>query len=421
MRIQTEIDDAVGNLREALERNPECNIGTAQDFVTRGELRPHAALYLWRGPDIEAGESLTASPPPPCRSPEERVLESLKGALAPLVNLNPISASANRLGRGTGTLAASFGVKLDETLGNTPSGNLELDQVLAAGMPDPAESGLIPEMHEMIDAFQCLTPDWLAIPLPDMQGPFNIAHMILGNDAFVAPLTEPEKFARLMALITDFFIATHRNLCSWISPARFVQYPSNCCRIAECSVNLISTQTYMEHVLPHDCRIAEYYGKVAIHPCSGPHVFKCTLENLPNVVYTEAGLMEPGRVFAGSISVEEAMRQIDGRPVILAVGQELPKDFAAAEQIIRGFLDLARVNPRMTFGFTGIHWKKADEPRILALHRRLEKYWSEMIFGSDGISDPGRREARYASKHLSLLELPEEVLFKPVLRTRKVS
>jgi hypothetical protein len=381
MGIQSDIDDAAGKLRDALDANPQCNGDAAMECVMQGKLRPHAALYLWRGPDIEAGEALVASPPPPCRGPEEKVLQSLRNALVPLANFNPISAGTGRLGRGTGTLAASFGVKLDETLGNTPSGHLELDEVLAAGMPDPVQSGVIPEMREMIAAFQSLTPDWVRIPLPDMQGPFNIAHMILGDEAFIAPLTEPEKFSRLMTMITDFFIATHRNLCSWIAPCRFIQYPNNCCRIAECSVNLISADTYMEHVLPHDRRIAEYYGKVAIHPCSGPHVFKATLENLPNVVYTEAGLMEPGRVFAGSISVEEAMDQIDGRPIALCVGQELPADFAEAERIVRGFLDLARVHPRMTFGFTGIHWKTSDEPKIRALHRRLEEYWTSHVFG----------------------------------------
>ena len=75
------------------------------------------------------------------------------------------------------------------------------------------------------------------------------------------------------------------------------------------------------------------------------------------------------------------MDQIDGRPIALCVGQELPEDFAEAERTVRGFLDLARVNPRMTFGFTGIHWKTADEPRIRALHGRLEDYWTSHVYG----------------------------------------
>ena len=378
--VELEIEKAAEALKDVLERHPQCDISTAREYVERGELRPHAAMYLWRGPDIDAGESFKPTVPPPPRSPAERILASLKSALDPLPMLNPISRGIG-LGRGTGTLAASFGVKLDETLGNTPFGNRPIDEVIAEGMPDPETSGIIPEMKETIDAVQALTPDWVQIQLPDMQGPFNIAHMILGDEVFIAPLTEPEKFERLMEIITDFFLAVHGNLSKWIEPGRFVNFPGNACRIAECSVNMISADTYMEHVFKHDRRIAESFGKVAIHPCSGPHVFKATLDNLPNVVYTEAGIMIK-KMFAGSISVDEAMRQIGDRPMILGVGQELPEDFAEAERIVKGFFDLAKINPRMTFGFTGIFWRKGWEGRILDLHRRLDDYWTEKVYGA---------------------------------------
>jgi hypothetical protein len=307
------------------------------------------------------------------------VLAGLRAAVAPLPRLNPIAPVFGGLGRGTGTLAASFGVRLDERLGNTPTGSRPLDEVLAEDMPDPERSGVMPEVRETIEAVQALTPDWLGIALPDMQGPFNLAHMILGDEVFVAPLTEPEKFRRLMARVTDFFIAAHRALRQWIRPARFPSYPRRCCNLCECSVNMISREMYVEHVLPHDRRIAEYFGRVSIHPCSGPHVFHVTLDHLPNVVHHEAGWI--AKTFAGSIGVEEALAAIGGRPIILAVGQELPRDFAEAERVVQRLFRLARQHPRMTFGFTGMFWKQADEPRVLDLHRRLDAFWEREVFG----------------------------------------
>ena len=119
-------------------------------------------------------------------------------------------------------------------------------------------------------------------------------------------------------------------------------------------------------------------ASVAIHPCSGPHVFHATLEHLPHVVYTEAGFIE--RAFAGAISVEDALAAIGDRPIILGVGEELPADWEAAERTVQRYFNFAHRHPRMTFGFTGMYWKKGSEEQIIDLHRRLDDYWQEHIW-----------------------------------------
>ena len=135
-------------------------------------------------------------------------------------------------------------------------------------------------------------------------------------------------------------------------------FPADVNRIAECSVNLISPDLYAEHVLPHDQRIAAYYGQVAVHPCSGPHVFHATLRGLPGVVYQEAGFIE--KTCAGSIGVMEALEAIGERPIILSIGEELPP--GREEAVIRAHFDLARRNPRLFFNYTGMYWTRDDEP-----------------------------------------------------------
>jgi len=177
----------------------------------------------------------------------------------------------------------------------------------------------------------------------------------------------------LLRRITTLWLAVRAQLLDWMGPAYQEPDAAELGRISECSVNMISPAMYREHILPHDLRIAGAHRTMHIHPCSGPHVFTATLETLPNVVSTEAGYI--AKTAAGSISVDEALRQIGERPIALSIGQELPE--GAEEAFIRGDLDRYAEHPRLTFGYTGMHWRKRDRPAIRALHRRLDAYWAQ--------------------------------------------
>ena len=219
-------------------------------------------MYLGRLTDIEAGEHLARPVDPKTDTLEERLLGTLRWFGNGPSLLNPISPTLS-LGRGPGTLPASFGITLDPALNYAPKGRRALNDVLAEGMPDPRHSGIIPEMLDYIELVQRHTPDWLRISLPDMQGPFNIAHMVLGDEAFYAPFDAPEQFRQVMELITDFFIALHRQLEGSIDPARRCRLPVHGSRIAECSVNLLSRDTYLEACVaprPAHCRVLRAGG-----------------------------------------------------------------------------------------------------------------------------------------------------------------
>jgi hypothetical protein len=373
MSMTSQIAEAAEAFKTVLDAHPECRADLAFEAARAGRPRRHVVFYLGRFPDLAAGEGKHAPPPPP-RTPEERLLEWLKGAPGPVASLNPIEP-IRTLGKGPGTMAASFKIRLNPEIGFTPHGTRPLADVLKDGVPNPETSGLFPEMREDIEATKALTPSWVKIALPDMQGLFNIAHNILGDEVFLAPLTEPEEWDRFMALLGDYFVAAHRTLVGWIGPERLAAHPVKVHRLAECSVNMVSRDFYEEHVLRFDRKIAGYYGEVAIHPCSGPHVFHATLEGLPNVVYIEAGhIINP--TAAGSISAEDALAAIGDRPIALAIGEEL----AAGEEEagMRRLLGLGARNPRLTFTFCGLGWKKADDPAMVELHRRMNEYYASI-------------------------------------------
>jgi hypothetical protein len=374
MDVQRLIELKVEELDVLLRAHPERRWDVAEEHALRGDPRKFPAIGINRLSGTLPGEFLERKKPL-VMGPEERLLDRLAAMAAPLEMMNPIRPRIS-IDVGTGTMPASFGVELDAELDYTPKGPLPLEEVLARGMPDPECSGFIPQMRMDVEAARELTPEWIKICWPDMQGPFNIAHTILGEQAFVAPMEQPKKFHQIMTMITDFFIALADNMHRWIGPDRLSPLPSVSIRIAECSVNLVSAGFYREHVLPHDRRIAEHFGAVAIHPCSGPHVFRVTLEHLP-VVCTEAGFVANSA--AGAISVDEALMEIGNRPILLMVGQELPA--GNEEEFIRRDLDRCRTNSRMLFMYTGMHWRKTDEEAIRALHRRLDEYWQAHVWG----------------------------------------
>lgn len=112
-----------------------------------------------------------------------------------------------------------------------------------------------------------------------MQGPFNIAWAVIGTDIFFLMNDSPEKFHLLMGLVTEYCIRCRKLFRKWIPENRWVNFIGATKKISECSVNLISKDLYKEFVAPYDRKLMEFWGgEIAIHPCSGPHVFKVTLE-----------------------------------------------------------------------------------------------------------------------------------------------
>jgi hypothetical protein len=340
-----------------------------------GRWRPHSGLALGHlGVPDDPGPVLDDVTLPEVAmptSPEADLARDVVQMLAPLNLLNPVTPVFG-LGRGSESMAPSFGIPLDPDAQNAPAFNKPIGRILAEPPPDTGNSGLFPEMRERIERIKAHLPPRFKIGFPGLQGPFNIAHAIAGSEAFTAPYDDPGKWYALMDRITTFWIEARRVLLGWIGEDRLAPIPHTwrpC--ITECSCNLVSAEFYEEFVLPHDRRIADAFGPVHIHPCSGPHVFHATLRGLP-VNATEAGFID--RAFAGAISVDDALAAIGDHPILLFIGQELP---AGREyEFICRDLDRYAGNPRLLFAYTGMHWRRRDRPLIRDIHRRLDAYWT---------------------------------------------
>ena len=367
------LKDAAAFFEETLSALPERD-GLAHDLAVADGRRPaYPAVcirYLadpadtsvapphWIPPTLQIGDS-----------PEDRLAAEIVNLLQPLDLCNPVSSTLG-VDMGPGTLVTCWGIPLNPETENSPAYTLSLDALLDLPMPAVRTAGLMPGMLDRIAFLQDALPPRFRIGMPDTQGPFNLLHAMVGDEVFLAPYEAPDRFREAMTRITDFWIEACALLDAAIGSERRAPF-DRFRRIAECSVNLVSRSFYEEHILPHDRRIAEHFGALHIHPCSGPHVFHATLDHLP-VAVSEAGWIE--RTAAGAISVEEALVATAGRDIVLMIGQELPP--GAEEETIRRDLACAADHPRITFAYTGMHWRRCDSPIIRALHERLDAYWA---------------------------------------------
>jgi hypothetical protein len=376
------LDEAISYFRHTLDANPQRNIHDVENAVIDGRRRPYAGIGLIHParPDdaLEpAGElELPRVEMPPGAAAD--LAREIIGKLAPLKMLNPVSASFG-LGCGTGTFITSFGIPINERCDNTPAYNRTLDEMLAEPAPDPASSGVMPRMRERIAFLKDCTPAWFKIDLPDLQGPYNIVHATIGEEALTAPYTEPRKFREFMARVTDFWLAATALLREWIGPERIRPW-NRLIRICDCSVNLISPRMYVEHIMEHDLRICRAFAPIDMHTCSGQHVFDVTLANLPGLACTEAGYGEG--LTAGYTAIEHAIKALQATNIALRIGQMLPR--GQEYEFIRRDLDLYERFPRLMFHYTGMYWLKKDRPLIRDIHARLDEYWQNRYGSTAG-------------------------------------
>jgi hypothetical protein len=365
---------ALDELRTALESRPDKNMLTAWADVEQGRKPSMPPISIGRQVDPE--DAKHAPPEDPDNSPQARMARTVRGMLKPLKFENPVRPLVG-CGIGVPTMATAFGVKPYDDPQNPAAVqcHLPLEHFDGWDTPDPATAGCMPKIKEQIDEYKALLPPEIKVTFPDMQGPFNIAHIILGSEIFYAFTDEPDRLHRLLQLITDFMVRCYQTIGQWIGPERTWDNVNNRSRIAECSVNLIGKDTYREFVLPYDKQLGEFHGELAIHPCSGPHVFEVTLDELPNVKYTECGIVDCA--FAGAIDIDSAIGRIDGRPIILSVGQELEP--GREESTIRSHLDRLDDHAPMVFGYTGMYWKRLHDRQIIDLHRRLDDYYMNKV------------------------------------------
>ena len=371
----TEIQSAVEDVLRLLHDCPEHNMLWVYEDLMAGRRPRVCPLILSRGQTASEIAHSTPAGAWGLAPPEQVLLDSLRGIPRALASGNlytPVLGSCF----GTATVASAFGCELD--LGNplNPGGvkaYLPLSTFDGAGVPDVNTAGCFPTIRERLECYHAHTPPEIKFGLADLQGPLNNAHMIRGTELFIAMRTEPDRLHHLLQLITDFMISAFATLRAWIGPDRLVPFirDTNCLR--ECSVNLISRADYREFALPYDRQIVAALGEIALHPCSGLHVFEETLRGLSNVRFSEWGVVSAA--FAPCVTLDDALAETAGRPLILRGLEDLLS--GDPEAPIKDHFARLDDHDLMMFTYSTGHYTPAQEPELIALRRRFDDYYDD--------------------------------------------
>lgn len=364
------LPEAIDWARDTAREHPERDVDQAVLACLDGRRRRWPVISLGGG-DPKGRESVLEMPEVDMPSgPEGDLAREIVGMLAPLCMDNPFCLNFDT-GKGPGTLVTCFDIPLSPEANDTPALVRSIDDVLADPPPEPRTSGMMPEIRRRIELIQSLLPDAFKIRIADTQGPFNVAHMIVGEEALTAPYLDPERYHALMERATTFVVDAAKVLRGWIGPD-YRAPRDRMLRLRECSMNLTSRQFYEDFVLPYDLRVSEALAPIDLHSCSGRHVFNETLDLLPGIAMVEAGRVEMD-LAAGYTPVDMAMERIQGKPIALNIGQDLPE--RGEFEFIAEDLDRYRSHPRLLFHYNGIHFWRRDPAHAWTLRRELEDYW----------------------------------------------
>lgn len=133
-------------------------------------------------------------------------------------------------------------------------------------------SGWMPKVDEFQRYFLEHKSENVAIQHPDVQGPFNSAHLIRGNDIIYDFYDDPENVQVLLNKVADFMV-------DWISYTTRETQPEKGwiydrgglwrgnARLCNCSLQIVSPTIYRENIMASDDRFLKAVNLGRVHYC----------------------------------------------------------------------------------------------------------------------------------------------------------
>jgi len=212
---------------------------------------------------------------------EERLADPLVMLRAELDTLRPHLETGDdrvptvRVQFGTAQVAAAFGCRMHIPENSLPAAGSHVlsdaEDVYQLSVP-PIDAGWYGKLAEWTDIWKQNLPAGVHIQHPDIQSPFNSAHLIRGNDILTDFYDHPDEVDMLLDRVTDFMLVITKHVKSMISDDQewFFDWGAmwkGIARISNCSMQMISPQLYRDHVLPRDIRFFDSIGSGRMHYC----------------------------------------------------------------------------------------------------------------------------------------------------------
>lgn len=185
---------------------------------------------------------------------------------------------AVRVQFGTGQVAAAFGCDTFQPPDSPPcaASTVVREAADAFKLARPSlHAGVYGRLEEFTSFFKENLPPGVRIQHPDIQGPFNNAHLLRGTDLLTDFYDAPEAADALLDVVTDYLCELVPRLRRMIGEQDgwFLDYAAlwkGAARISNCSVHMIGPALYAKHVRPRDARLFAAIGGGRIHYCGSP-------------------------------------------------------------------------------------------------------------------------------------------------------
>lgn len=256
-----------------------------QPQIRRAEERQRR---FWAGEKLEFPLMMQSGPLPPAAAalpssdylqtaadPELMLAAGLRQALAGIAGNSDLVPSI-RPNLGCAVTLSCLGLEQQFFPDRMPwlDRHLPLEKVRKLNPQEIEFRGTFARGMEMLTFFRERLAGRLAVYPMDTQGPFDLAHLILGDDIFLLMYDEPEAVHQLMDFCAGFLEKLIREMKRAIGePPDSAHYQGTICsdsfgiRICEDTAVLLGPEQIAEFVIPYSRRLAEAFGGSFCHYC----------------------------------------------------------------------------------------------------------------------------------------------------------
>ena len=181
-----------------------------------------------------------------------------------------------RANLGTGILAACFGLEQITFPDKMPwlTEHFTKEQITKLSPDDIRQRGSFARGLEMMHYFKKIMGDSIPVYVMDTQGPFDLAHLLFGDELFIQLYDDPPFVHHLMNLCLELGIKTHRWMKEAIDEPLTSLHHGNALysdsfgiRICEDTTVLLSPEHIEEFALAYSRRLASEFGGAWVHYC----------------------------------------------------------------------------------------------------------------------------------------------------------
>jgi len=199
----------------------------------------------------------------------------VRGACA-LANGHSDMVPSIRANLGCGTTLACFGLEQESFPDKMPwlNEHLTKEQIIKLSPGDIRQRGTFARGLEMMHYFKEIMGDSIPVYVMDTQGPFDLAHLMFGDELFIQLYDDPPFVHHLMNLCLELGIRTHRWMKEAIGEPLTSLHHGNILysdsfgiRICEDTTVMLSPDHIEEFALAYSRKLAREFGGAWVHYC----------------------------------------------------------------------------------------------------------------------------------------------------------